>query len=104
MYTSRKKTLVFLLATMLVFTWSVAPVLAGDKRYVPTKDRDALSMMYDVVILRPLGLVGTVVGTAFFFASLPFSILGGNTGEAAQKLVVEPAKYTFARPLGAESN
>jgi hypothetical protein len=43
-----------------------------------------------------------VVGTGFFIITIPFSALGGNTGEAAQKLVVAPTKYTFARPLGAE--
>jgi hypothetical protein len=27
-------------------------------------------------------------------------LLGGNVGEAADALVVEPAKFTFTRPLG----
>jgi hypothetical protein len=31
---------------------------------------------------------------------LPFSLLGGNVGESAEKLVAEPARYTFTRPLG----
>jgi len=104
MRTLRKQSLVFLLAAVLVFTWSAAPVLAGEKQYVAGKDRNALSMMFDLVILRPLGLAGTAVGTVFFVASLPFSVLGGNTGEAAEKLVLEPAKFTFARPLGAEAS
>jgi len=41
-----------------------------------------------------------VVGTAVFIVSLPFSALGGNTKIACQKLVKDPAKFTFKRPLG----
>ncbi len=102
MSTVMKKSLVFLFAAVLLFTWAASPALAGEKQYIAGEDRNAASMIFDLVLLRPLGLAATVVGTAFFVVSLPFSVLGGNTGEAAKKLMVEPAKYTFTRPLGAE--
>ena len=102
MSTVKKKSLVSLFAAVLLFTWAASPALANEKQYVTGEDRNAVSMMFDLVVLRPLGLAATVVGTAFFIVSLPFSALGGNTDEAAKKLVVEPAKYTFSRPLGAE--
>jgi hypothetical protein len=102
MGTFRKQSLVFLLAAVLVFTWAASPALAAEKKYITGEDRNAVSMIFDLVLLRPLGLAATAVGTAFFVVSLPFSVLGGNTGEAAKKLVVAPAKYTFTRPLGAE--
>ena len=102
MGTFRKQSLVFLLAAVLVFTWAVSPALAAEKKYITGEDRNAVAMIFDLVLLRPLGLAATAVGTAFFVVSLPFSVLGGNTGEAAKKLVVAPAKYTFTRPLGAE--
>jgi hypothetical protein len=103
MCTLRRQSLIFfLLAAVLLFTWAASPVLAKEKQSITGEDRNAVSMMFDLVLLRPLGLAATVVGTAFFVVSLPFSILGGNTGEAAKKLMVEPAKYTFTRPLGAE--
>lgn len=102
MGTVKKRSLVFLIAAVLLITWAASPVLAKRKQSITGEDRNAVSMMFDLVVLRPLGLVATVVGTAFFVVSLPFSVLGGNTGEAAKKLVVEPAKYTFSRPLGAE--
>lgn len=57
-------------------------------------------MTADAVIARPLGLVVTTVGVAAFVASLPFSALGGNVVEAADTLVVDPAKATFVRCLG----
>ena len=54
----------------------------------------------DVLIARPLGLVATVVGSAVYVVSLPFSLLGGNEKQARQKLVREPAAFIFTRPLG----
>jgi hypothetical protein len=60
----------------------------------------AEKMVADALLVRPLGLVGTIFGTAIFLVSLPFSALGGNVEEAYQKMVVEPAHYTFGRPLG----
>jgi hypothetical protein len=57
-------------------------------------------MLADAVAVRPLTFAATVIGTATWIVSLPFTLIGGNTGEAGEKLVVEPFKYTFARPLG----
>ena len=54
----------------------------------------------DVLIIRPVTLVGTVLGTALFIVALPFSIPSGSVKMTAKKLIVEPFKYTFTRPLG----
>jgi hypothetical protein len=54
----------------------------------------------DLLLARPAGLVATVVGTAIFVVGLPFTLINGSTEQAAQKLIVEPANYTFTRPLG----
>ncbi len=57
-------------------------------------------MVFDAVVLRPVGLVTTVAGSAIYAISLPFSLLGGNEKEARENLVNNPARYTFKRPLG----
>ena len=57
-------------------------------------------MMADAFLVRPFMLVSTVVTTATFIITLPFSALGGNVSESASTLVGEPAAYTFTRPLG----
>ena len=54
----------------------------------------------DLLIARPGGLAATVLGAAVFVVGLPFTLINGSTGQAAQQLVVEPAQYTFTRPLG----
>ncbi|QMU61511.1 MAG: hypothetical protein GKR92_07290 [Gammaproteobacteria bacterium] len=57
-------------------------------------------MVADAIVARPIGLVATVVGSAVYVVSLPFSILGGNEKQAREKLVTEPTAFTFKRPLG----
>ena len=54
----------------------------------------------DLLIARPLGLVATVLGIGTCIVTLPFTLLSGSTELATQKLIVEPAEYTFTRPLG----
>ncbi|MDD5367411.1 MAG: hypothetical protein PHR30_18915, partial [Gallionellaceae bacterium] len=57
-------------------------------------------MLVDLIVLRPLGLVTTVVGATVFVLGLPFTLPGGQVGESACALVTRPAAYTFSRPLG----
>ena len=60
------------------------------------------AMAFDLLIVRPVGLVATVLGTGLFVLQLPLSMIQGvPPGDPAQKLVVEPAAFTFTRPLGA---
>ncbi len=54
----------------------------------------------DILIVRPVSLAATVVGTALFIVSLPFSIPSDSVETVAKKLVEEPFRYTFMRPIG----
>lgn len=59
------------------------------------------AMAFDAVVVRPLGLASLVIGSVLFVAQLPFDIaVEGGAKAPFQKLVAEPAKFTFARPLG----
>ena len=59
-----------------------------------------LAIAVDLVVGRPLGLVGSVLGTAIFIAGLPFEVLSGDVEGPGKRLVVEPLEFTFTRPLG----
>lgn len=83
---------VFLLINM------TSPALA--KPNVQYSDPSASEIIVDLVVVRPTNLAATIVGTGFFIVTLPFTVLGRNAGHAGRVLVVNPAKYTFARPLG----
>ena len=54
----------------------------------------------DIVVVRPLSLAATILGTAGLIISLPFTIPSGSVGETAKLLVAEPFLYTFTRPVG----
>jgi len=62
----------------------------------PTGEQMAL----DLVLMRPLSLVGTVIGIGIFVVSTPFCVLAWNCVDPARRLIVEPARYTFTRDLG----
>ena len=60
----------------------------------------ALAMTGDLVVARPFLLAITAVGGAVYIASLPFTLIGGNSDEAAEVLFIKPAAATFVRCLG----
>lgn len=70
------------------------------QEYFEAKEPGGGAMMYDVLVLRPVGAVATAVGSLFWLVGLPFSASGDNVDTATEKLVKDPAKYTFDRPLG----
>ena len=92
-----------LLAGFLAIALATYPLyaMAEETDNIPKKEPiTPVAMTIDTTLARPLGLVSTVIGSAIFVVSLPFSALGGNTPEAWNSLVASPSKYTFHRPLG----
>jgi len=59
-----------------------------------------IAMTGDLILARPILLAATVIGAVLFVVSSPFSLLAGNWEQAADVLVLEPAKATFVRCLG----
>ena len=98
MFKLAKKTLVLVtIASLLVIPFGSTAIA---QEYFEAEDPSGGAMMFDFFVVRPVGIVATAVGTVAFVVSWPFSILGGNAGAAGQKLIAEPAAYTFSRPLG----
>ena len=102
MQNSTSKPVSYLLAAVLALSSALYVPGAAAASYggMEEPERTGGTMMADTFLIRPFMLVSTVVGAATFIVTLPFSALGGNVGEAGRTLVVEPAKYTFIRPLG----
>jgi hypothetical protein len=94
----KKKTLAMTVAIVFLTTALTAPALAWDPD--AGTEPGGVAMAGDLLIVRPLCFVGLVLGTVVFVVSSPFSAIGGNIRQAAEKLVKEPATYTFVRPLG----
>jgi hypothetical protein len=77
----------------------VAPPAMAQQRDTVTGDK-ATDMAVDLVIVRPLGIVGAAVGTVGFVLALPFTLPSGSAGETAEEWIGKPLEYTFDRPLG----
>jgi hypothetical protein len=86
----RKKLIAFLIMFILIV--STVPALA----YEPTAD----DMIPDVLVVRPISLVASAVGVVIFVVALPVSIPSGSVEKVGERLVVDPFKYTFVRPIG----
>ena len=84
-------------ASLLIIPFGSAAVA---QEYFETEDPGGGEMIFDFCVVRPIGIVATAIGTVAFVISWPFSALGNNADVAGQKLVKEPAAYTFKRPLG----
>ncbi len=98
MFKIAKKTLVLVMvASLLIIPFGSAAVA---QEYFEAEDPGGGAMLFDFFVVRPVGIVATAIGTVAFVISWPFSALGGNSDVAGQKLVKEPAAYTFTRPLG----
>jgi len=82
-------------SALVLGTLSAPQAFAG-----PEDEPTGGEMMADALVARPIGLATTILGAATFVITLPFSALGGNIDQAADKLVVEPGRETFVRCLG----
>ncbi|MDD3083214.1 MAG: hypothetical protein RBR01_06605 [Desulfobacterales bacterium] len=100
MYTIFKRFAIYL----FVFCLFAAPLASGAFAQDAVNDREEQAateeMVFDALIVRPVGIVGTIFGCGVFIVSLPFSVLADNVPGAFNTLVTQPAKYTFRRPLG----
>jgi hypothetical protein len=67
-----------------------------------TESGDDAAIVFDLVILRPAGLIATAAGSVVFVVALPFSLITGSVGKTFNALVAGPAEYTFWRTMGDE--
>jgi hypothetical protein len=97
MFRLAKKSLVLAIIAALMMPLAST---AFAEEYFEVEDPSGGAMMFDLAVVRPVGIVATAIGCVFFVVSSPFSALGGNIDTAGEKLVKDPAAFTFKRPLG----
>jgi hypothetical protein len=86
-----KKVMSFLIIAFTIFAFSSVSLAATPS---------AGAVVSDVLVLRPLGFAGTILGSAAFVVSLPVTLATHKVNGAEKILVQEPYEYTFERPLG----
>jgi hypothetical protein len=101
MFQSRMRSgMALTMALLLLYATSLVYAMEGTSTAKGGVDGSAEAMLVDGFVLKPAGVLATLVGSAAFVVMLPFSIPTRSVDKAAQKLVVDPARYTFVRPLG----
>ncbi len=95
-----KVSVILLVVGLVVGSFGSVATAQEEFARFPTDERSAESMVFDLALVRPLGILGLIVGTGAFILSFPFSALGNNSDEAFERLMADPARYTFKRPLG----
>lgn len=99
MITLRKQTLILVVIAALIAVPFGTSALAQDT-FTEAEETTGAKMGVDLVLVRPVGIVATLVGSVVFVVALPFTLISGDTQHSLDKLIKEPGKYTFNRPLG----
>lgn len=79
------------------------PVAAADRMYDVDDKTATVPMIFDVLVMRPIGLMMTVTGVmVYVFPVAPIMMVTRPTDLAKplSPLVVTPAKFTFGDPIG----
>ncbi len=99
----------FLIAlTVVAMLAMTVPAFAQDERLPPdpnlsgdfTKPYMGERIMFDVFILRPLGLAATAIGLGSSLVAAPWAATSNSCDTANKYLVEQPFRYTFTRPVG----
>jgi len=93
-----KKIVVFLVLTCMLVVGMGAPASAQETD--SNSDISAVSIVGDFFILRPLGIATQILGASLFVITYPVSAAMGNADAVGKKLIDDPAKFTWGRPLG----
>lgn len=99
----RIRQLVAALAACGLLLGLAAPAAAQSSALNNADRESTVPIVFDALVLRPVGLAMTLVGSAIFVVPVaPVMAVTRPTdmGKPFQQLVVAPARYTFVDPLG----
>jgi hypothetical protein len=76
------------------------PAVEGAYAAEKTAEPDSNSVLFDVIILRPAGLIACAAGLVGSIVAVPFSLISNTEPVVVKTLIVDPFAYTFVRPIG----
>lgn len=92
------------LAIAVLIVGLAHPIAAADRMYDVDDKSATVPMLFDILVMRPIGFVMTVTGAAVYVfpVTVPFMAITRPTDIAKPlgPLVVTPAKFTFVDPIG----
>ena len=92
-----KRITVFLTILLLVISCSQS-LWAAEDEYSETPA--PWEIVGDILWLRPIGFIGTVISASAYVISLPVTIPNKESQETMESLVKDYSYFTFERPLG----
>ncbi len=98
-----RKTLPIALALIAIVACPLIAKAAGAyaRRVAPHHQPQPLArVVTDVLVVRPVGAAGLVLGTAGTIVAIPVAVPSGNMNKVSDTLVRKPYDFTFRRPLG----
>jgi len=102
MKVGRIQRLAAVLATALLISLNAAPSGATEFEENPADDATSPAV-FDLLILRPIGIVGAAVSAALFIVPVaPLTLITrpSDIGKPFDKLVVQPGRYVLVDKLG----
>lgn len=99
-----KKLLASIAAVFMLLGLLAQPIMAQQYSvggsYTPQEPPEGDVMLYDLVLVRPVGLAACGLGLIGSLVAMPFAAMGHNEKEVSQRLIKDPFAFTFTRPLG----
>jgi len=95
-----KKIRMFLIVLLVVISYS-QPLWAAEDEY--SEAPAPWEIVGDILWLRPIGFIGTVISGAAYAVSLPVTIPNKESQETMSSLFKDYSYFTFERPLGSTS-
>jgi hypothetical protein len=91
------------LATVVIALTVVAQAAPAAATARDFEDRGRVNILFDIMVLRPLGFAATALGSALF--AIPVAPIMAITRPQEMRkplefLVLRPARYTFSDPIG----
>lgn len=80
-----------------------APAFASDRSMQAMMEgRDPVSPTFDLLVLRPVGMLGLVGGFGLFVVTSPITLITRphEIGTPWERMVVQPARYVWMDELG----
>jgi hypothetical protein len=86
--------------TKLITALCALAILSLGANRASAASDDDLKVAADTLVVRPICLAATVIGSGLFVISLPIAAISHSIKKTAHVLVVRPARATFTRRLG----
>lgn len=96
----RAVSMVVMISVLLMSMASLVRAEEGSPQLTEEKNITAEKILADVFVLRPVGIVATAFGAATYLVALPITLITKSHDTVGKRLVGDPWKYTFQRPVG----